>query len=127
MKTVRFRFQNLLIWQIAIELSDELLNIADDLEQLKLFRYSEQLRGAIMSVTNNIAEGSGSTTNADFANFLKFSRRSAFEVVNILIILNRRKRIDDERLDEYLEKLDELSRKIWNFRNSLLRGRKAES
>jgi four helix bundle protein len=127
MRTVKFRFEDLHIWQIAIGISDELFDIADELEQLKLYRYSEQMRGAVMSITNNIAEGSGSTSNADFANFLKFSRRSAFEVVNILIILNRRKKVDDKVLDKYLEKLDELCRKISNFRKSLLNGRRGHS
>lgn len=67
---MKFRFQSLDIWQFAIELSDDLLNIADDLENRKLFRFSEQLRRAVMSMSNNIDEGSGSTSSKDFNNFL---------------------------------------------------------
>ena len=43
-----------------------------------------------MSMSNNIAEGSGSTSNKEFAQFLNFTRRSSFENANILIILERR-------------------------------------
>ncbi len=76
---MKFRFQDLQIWQFAIELTDQLLDIADVLEGRKLFRFAEQLRGAAMSMSNNIAEGSGSTTTRDFKNFLDIARKSAFE------------------------------------------------
>ena len=90
---MKFRFQDLKIWELAIEITDELLDIADFLEIKELFRFAEQLRAAAMSMSNNIAEGSGSTSNREFNSFLNFSRRSTFENANILIILNRRKLI----------------------------------
>ena len=34
----KFRFQDLKIWQLAIEIADELFDIADELEQKKLYR-----------------------------------------------------------------------------------------
>ena len=116
---MKFRFQDLQIWQFAIEISDELLDIADNLEERKLFRFAEQLRGAAMSMSNNIAEGSGSTSNKDFNNFLNIARRSTFEDANILIILNRRKLLSDERLNLLLDKLDKECRMITNFKKTL--------
>jgi len=117
---VKFRFQDLIIWQQAIDITDKLFDIADILEQKKLYRFTEQLRGAGMSMTNNIAEGSGSTSKKEFIQFLNISRRSTFENANILILLNRRKLISNEELDILLEKLDILCRKITNFQKSLL-------
>ena len=70
-----FRFQSLQIWQKSIELADTLFDIADELEKVKSYRVAEQLRGSSLSVSNNIAEGSGSFSPKDFANFLNFSRR----------------------------------------------------
>ena len=35
---MKFRFQDLQIWRLAMEISDELLDIADNLEERKLFR-----------------------------------------------------------------------------------------
>ena len=116
---MKFRFQDLQIWQFAIEISDELLDIADNLEERKLFRFAEQLRGATMSISNNIAEGSGSTSSKDFGNFLNIARKSTFENANILIILNRRKIVTDERLSQLLEKLDKECRRITNFKKTL--------
>jgi len=48
-----FRFQDLQIWKKAIEIGEILLDIADELEQKKLFRFAEQIRGAALSISNN--------------------------------------------------------------------------
>ena len=63
---VKLRFRDLEIWQLAIELADDLLDIADDLEKRQLFKFSEQLRDAAMSMSNKIAEGSGSDFKKEF-------------------------------------------------------------
>src|SRR4030043_2836 len=115
----KFRFQDLEIWQIAIEIADILFDIADDLENKKFFRFAEQLRGAGISTPNNIAEGSGSDSKKDFANFLNMAKRSTFENANIIIMLRRRKLITPEIETELLEELDKLSRKIMRFKKSL--------
>ena len=116
---MKFRFQDLEIWKFAIEITDELLDIADFLESKKLYRFTEQLRAAAMSMSNNIAEGSGSTSNKEFGSFLNISHRSMFENANILIILNRRKLISEEQLNRLLEKLDKECRMITNFKKTL--------
>ncbi len=55
-----FRFQELEIWRRAVKVTHALLDFADDLEQRRFYRFAEQLRGAALSVPNNIAEGAGS-------------------------------------------------------------------
>lgn len=117
----KFRFENLEIWQLSIEVANELCDVADELENRKLYRFAEQLRGAVMSISNNIAEGSGSSSKKDFANFLNFSHRSIYEVVNIVIVLHMRKIINSQNQEKYLEDLDKVSRKITNFKKSLFR------
>ena len=115
----KFRFQDLEIWQLSIEIADELFTIADDLEKRHLYRFAEQLRGAGMSISNNIAEGSGSSSNKDFQHFLNIARRSTFENANILILLQRRNIIRDVQLTGLLDNLDLLCRKITSFQRSL--------
>jgi four helix bundle protein len=116
---VKFRFQDLKIWQLAIEIADSLFDIADELEQRKLFRFSEQLRASGMSMSNNIAEGSVSHSNKEFSNFLNIARRSTFENANILILLGRRNLISSNQRDKNLINLDKLCRQITNFIKSL--------
>jgi four helix bundle protein len=116
---VRFRFQDLEIWKEAIDIGNSLFDIADMLEEKKLYRFSEQLRASGMSMSNNIAEGSGSDSNAEFNNFLNIAKRSTFENANILIILNKRNLINVSTLDSLLVRLETLSRKITAFKRTL--------
>jgi four helix bundle protein len=120
MKAV-FRFEDLEIWRDGIQVTKSLLNIANDLEGRKLYRFAEQLRAAAMSITNNIAEGSGSFSDREFAQFLNISPRSLFECANILIILKESEFIAEEELVLQKESLDHLSRKITNFRKTLIK------
>ena len=120
MKSVaKFRFQDLEIWKEAIEIGNMLFDVADELEGKRLFRFAEQLRSAGMSMSNNIAEGSGSNSKMDFRNFLNIAKRSTFENANILIVLHRRMLINDTMLNSLLERLDTLCRRITNFQKSL--------
>lgn len=116
---VRFRFQDLEIWKEAIDIGNSLFDIADKLEEKKLYWFSEQLRGAGMSMSNNIAEGVGSNSKIEFKNFLNIAKRSTFENANILIILNKRDLIDNSTLDSMLNRLEILCRRITNFQRSL--------
>ena len=115
----KFRFQDLEIWKESIEIGNILFDIADELKKKKLFRFAEQLRGAGMSISNNIAEGSGSSSKAEFRNFLNIAKRSTFENANILIVLHKRGLIDDTILNAILERLDVLCRKITSFQRTL--------
>ena len=117
----KFRFENLEIWKFAINISDKLFDIADMLIEKKKFKFAEQLDSAAMSMTNNIAEGSGSFSDKDFANFLNISRRSIFECANIIAILKKRRFISQEEKDIFYNELDHLSSMVTNFRKTLLR------
>lgn len=115
----KFRFQDLKIWQLAIEIANELFDIADELEKKKLFRFAEQLRASGLSMSNNIAEGSGSDSKKDFSKFLNIARRSTFENANVVIILRMRKLISEQTQDRLLDRLDRLCRQITSFQKTL--------
>jgi len=115
----QFRFQDFDIWRNGVEVSGGLFKLADDLEGRKLFRFAEQMRGATLNITNNIAEGSGSASKADFAHFLNMARRSVFEVANMLLIFSRQGCLTAAQVNPLLPKLEEESRMIWSFMRSL--------
>jgi len=116
---IKFRFQDLKIWQLAIQIADELFDIANGLEKKRLYRFAEQLKGAAMSAPNNIAEGSGSSYRKEFTQFLNMALRSTYENANILILLQKRNLVSGEYLTQLLDKLDHLCRQITNFQMSL--------
>jgi len=119
MNDTQFRFQELEIWKRAAEFSSSLFQVADQLDRQRFFRFAEQLRAAVLSITNNIAEGSGSVSRIDFANFLNMARRSTFEVANILFLLNRSGYVSETDLNKMIGELEEESRMIFAFMRTL--------
>jgi len=85
-----FRFENLEIWKKSIEVAGNLFDISDDLERKKLYKFAEQLRGAALSISNNIAEGSGSNSKKEFIQFLNIAKRSCFENANMMILFEKK-------------------------------------
>lgn len=116
----QFRFMELDIWKEAIVLNDQHFDLADNLRDARSYRVAEQLRAASLSISSNIAEGSGSSSLKDFANFLNIARRSLFETANISFVAYRRKFIDQDTLNQMLNDLEKLSKKIYNFRKTIL-------
>jgi len=98
---IKFRFQDLKIWQLAIQIANKLFNISDDLEEKRLYRFAEQLRASGMSMPNNIAEGSGSSSKKEFKHFLNMARRSTFENANVLILLQKRNLINKDTFESF--------------------------
>lgn len=114
-----FRFQELEIWKKAIDIGNTLLDIADELEKRKLYRFAEQVRGASLSISNNIAEGSGSNSKSEFAKFLNIAKRSAFENANMAIVFAKRGLISVEAMEDLLADLEQECRMITGFIRSL--------
>jgi four helix bundle protein len=114
-----FRFEDLEVWQRAADLAFNLGNVADQLEQQRRYRFAEQLRAGALSISNNIAEGSGSTSNNEFRNFLNFARRSAFECANMLLVFQRQSLVPAEDVRPMLVELNEVCRMISGLSRTL--------
>lgn len=116
-----FRFQKLRVWQEAMEIAKDLFLLVKRLNDNKHFGYSSQLERASLSIPNNIAEGSGSSSDKEFANFLNISRRSLFECVNILIIMKESSIISNDEYKQLIIKLISLGKQISSLRNRILK------
>jgi hypothetical protein len=63
-----WRFEDLEIWNKAVDLAVKFHRIAERLDSRRLYRYAEQLRAAGLSISNNIAKGSGSVHSRSSSN-----------------------------------------------------------
>jgi four helix bundle protein len=114
-----WRFEDLEIWQRACQLAVNFHQLAERLNERRLYRYSEQLRAAGLSLSNNIAEGSGSTHPQEFIQFLNIARRSLFENVSMLLVFEKLGVLASRETDKLLTDRDALSRKITAFTHFL--------
>jgi len=116
-----FRFQTLEVYRTTLEISGDIFILLNELQNKREFVIADQLMRAFLSITNNIAEGSGSNSEKEFAYFLNIARRSVFECVNIMTIMHLKGHLSNEAKDEYSEKFELISRKLQSLRKYLLK------
>jgi len=114
-----FRFESLEIWQLAIEYCDKIYDAVDHFPSQIQYTLGSQLRNSVLSISNNIAEGSGSSSKHEFRSFLNYSIRSTYETISGLFVAKRRQYITEENFKEYYEKGEILAKKMRAFRASL--------
>ena len=114
-----FKFENLKVWQLALDLTDEVDRLAHTFPKHELYSLSSQIRRAANSVSLNIVEGSTGLTNAEFRRFLVIANRSALEVVGCLYLAKRRHYLTDEKFANLYNQIEILVRMIQALINSL--------
>jgi four helix bundle protein len=80
------RCEDLLCWQKARQLANEIYELTAHPEFAGGFRLRDQIRDAAGSTMHNIAEGFDDGTDLEFIQFLKIARRSASEVQSQLYL-----------------------------------------
>src|ERR1700748_2133073 len=114
-----FKFEKLLIWQKAVDLSAEVHELTRDFPKDELFVLTSQIKRAADSVSLNIAEGSTGQSNPEFHKFLGYSLRSCIEVVGCIYLAQNRSLISEEDFKNIYTKCDEILVMINALRNSL--------
>lgn len=79
----------------------------------------DQLRRAVCSISNNIAEGFEYNNNPDFIRFLKYAKGSAGEVRNQLYVLEEAGFIESDQYKQFHSRLISLSKQIAGFKKYL--------
>ena len=113
------RFEDLGVWQDAMKLSEEIYQIICDDKIRKEYSIRDQLIRALISITNNIAEGLEYDNTKNFIKFLRYSKGSTGEIRNILTFLLRIKLISPEIHKEFTEKAINFSKQLYGFINYL--------
>ena len=108
-------FEELAIFQKARELSKKIYPITQRGEFKYDTRFVQQIRAAVGSIMDNIAEGFERTGNKEFLNFLYIAKGSCGEVCSQLIRANDLGYLTKEEYDELYTECRKLSAGIMNF------------
>jgi 2-aminomuconate deaminase len=114
MSTVK-SFQDLEIWQLAIELDKKIHELIKIEVVSKDFAFKDQLNRSSGSIADNIAEGFGRGGRLEFIQFLSIARASASEVQSQLIRGFNKKYFSKELFDELFELAEKIGNKIGAF------------
>ena len=121
-----FPFEKLEVWQLAVDLADFVLELLDDFPPNKHFRLVGQMEAAVVSSSQNIAEGKGRQYKKEFIQYLHIAQRSLYEVVTLNEVFRRRKLFSEKDAQEVRDRCEKIDRKLNGLVNSLrgTRGRK---
>jgi four helix bundle protein len=114
-----FKFENLHVWQRALDLSDKISSLVRQFPKFELFNLNNQFRRAADSVVLNIAEGSTGQTNAEYRKFLNYSIRSSAEVVGCLFLAKKKAYITEIQFNYFYEQYEILIKMITKLRDNL--------
>lgn len=85
----------------------------------KEFDFKSQIKRAVFSITNNIAEGSEYNSNRQFVKFLKISKGSCGEVRNMLVLAKELGFSNNQEVKSSYDLSIEISQNLSNFINYL--------
>lgn len=114
----RHNFKKLKIWQLALELSKNVLDLTDTFPTYEKYGLKSQMDRCAISIPSNIAEGS-SRTNKSFSHFLDVSLGSSFELQTQILLANHRKYLSDEKCEIFEIKIEEFQKATMVFQNTL--------
>ena len=121
-----FPFEKLEVWQLAVDLADFVLELLDDFPPNKHFRLIGQMEAAVVSSSQNIAEGKGRQYKKEFIQYLHIAQGSLYEVVTLNEVFRKRKLFSEKDAQEVRTRCEKIDRKLNGLINSL-RGTRGRS
>jgi four helix bundle protein len=115
----RFRFEKLEVWQKARRINRVIYQLTRKFPREEMFAMTSQIRRASISVSSNLAEGSGRNSDRDFAHFLEQAYGSLMEVASTLFLGFDEGYATEADLDPLFDELERLAKRIASLNNSL--------
>ncbi len=112
-------FRELKIWEKSKDLVIEVYAITAKFPDQEKYVLISQMNKSVISISSNIAEGSGRNSTKDFQRFLDIAIGSAFELESQLIISNELGYLPENVSTKMALQLQELQKMIRGFRHHL--------
>jgi four helix bundle protein len=114
-------FEHLDIWKQSIELASIIYREIKKIPKTETFGIISQLQRAVVSISSNIAEGSGRGSKKDFCRFIDIAIGSLNEVESLLFVSGRLNYLNEKELQELLIIIKKLGMSLGAFRKHLLK------
>ena len=115
-------YEDLEIYQLAKKLAIEVHKMTlDELPKFEMYEEGSQIRRSSKSVGANIVEGFGRKKyKGEYIQFLTYALASCDETKYHLEVLQETRSLKGDKFKYFLEKYNELGRKIFNFREAII-------
>jgi len=116
-----FRFEKLDVWQKAVDFADRVYVVTRGFPVEERFGLTSQMRRASVSISSNIAEGTGRSSNKDFAHFVEIGYSSLMETVSQTQVAFQQSFLTQSDRDVLYAGAEEVARMLSGLKASLLR------
>jgi four helix bundle protein len=116
-----FRFEKLDVWRKAVEFADLVYESSREFPSEERFGLTSQMRRSSVSVSSNIAEGSGRSSDKDFAHFVGIAYASLMEITSQAQVAFNQSFLNSQSRDELYQRAEELARMLSGLRSALLK------
>ena len=113
------RFEELKIWQKAMDITENCYRVTEDFPSEEKYGLVSQLRRSAVSIPSNIAEGAGRNTNGEFKQFLGIANGSSFELLTQLYLSKRLNLIKEESVRPIIDEVVEVTKMNYSLQKSL--------
>lgn len=113
-----FSFERLHVYQDSLNLASSIYVLTEAWPRTEIFGLTGQIRRATVSISLNIAEGSG-RTKKDFRHFLDMARASCQECIPLLEIAKRRKFISESEFNKFYENFSIIAKQVSALKRSI--------
>ena len=120
------RFEDLIAWQKARNLTREIYGITRQGAFSKDFGLAGQMQRAVVSIMSNIAEGFERGGRGEFQQFLSIAKASCAEVRSQLYVAFDIGYLDQTKFREVLEQAEEVGRVVGGLRISVERQKRRQ-
>lgn len=112
--------RDLVVWQKAMDLVEEVYRLSGQFPAEERFRLSSQITRAAISVPSNIAEGNARGSRNDYVRFLSIAKGSLMERETQVMLAVRLGYVNEASAEPALNLIVEISKMLTAMRNRLL-------
>ena len=107
-----FKFERLDVWHKSVALYDAIITVSSSIHQRDQYSLGEQIRRASLSISTNIAEGTGRDSLKESRYFFNVAKGSVYEVVSLLHVCKTQRYIEEDHFEKLYSQCDEIARMI---------------
>jgi len=104
-----FKFEKLDAWKVSVELFRRVVGCTERLTSRNQIFLSEQIRRAALSISSNIAEGTGREGVRESRQFFNIAKGSVYEVVSIAHVLRQENVLTSEEFSDCYQLCDRIA------------------
>lgn len=113
------QFKELSVWQKAMVLATDVYAATEGFPDAEKFGLTSKIRRSAVSISSNIAEGSGRKSNKEFKQFLNIAYGSGSELESQLLIAKNLGFMKNEDYELLSGKITKIQKMIYSLSNSL--------